>query len=198
MIYDRCSFLIHLKTNLRCQFSQNISRIGATSNKYITCSKRDLCPVKSYIHYIIKSHTNFVHLPPPSINSVIVSTLSDPPNSSTEGAKIIRCSYKNSPYFESTRLASSADLKVSEYPLSANQMKTGLINIQLLTLLLGGVNKLQIILSHKTNYSVGENSLPFLTFLLIVLAAKCIIVNGHNLFAVKPRSKIEYVIQVLI
>jgi len=40
---------------------------------------------------MMKLHTNLVHLPPPSINSVIVSTLSDPPNSSTEGAKIIRC-----------------------------------------------------------------------------------------------------------
>jgi hypothetical protein len=66
---------------------------------------------------------HLVHLPPPSINSVIVSTLSDPPNSSTEGAKIMRCSYKNSPYFERTRLASSADLKVSEYPLPVNKMK---------------------------------------------------------------------------
>jgi hypothetical protein len=44
----------------------------------------------------------------------MVSTLSEPPNSSTEGAKIIRCAYKNSPYFERTRFASSADLKVSE------------------------------------------------------------------------------------
>jgi hypothetical protein len=51
----------------------------------------------------------------------MVSTLRDPPNSSTEGAKIMRCSYKNSPYFERTRLASSADLKVSEYPLSVNK-----------------------------------------------------------------------------
>lgn len=33
---------------------------------------------------------------------------------------------------------------------------------------------------------------------IIVLAAKRIIINRHNLFAVQPRSTIEYVIQVLI
>jgi hypothetical protein len=48
-----------------------------------------------YSNYILSFH--FIDLPPPSINSVMVSTLSEPPNSSTEGAKIIRCSYKNSP-----------------------------------------------------------------------------------------------------
>lgn len=60
-------------------------------------------------------------MPPPSINSVIDSTDKDPPNSSTDGAKIIKWSYKNSPYFESTRLASSADLYVNVNPLSVNK-----------------------------------------------------------------------------
>lgn len=57
-------------------------------------------------------------LPPPSMKSVIVSTLNAPPNSSTEGANIIKCWYKYSPYLESCRLASSANLNVNIYPLS--------------------------------------------------------------------------------
>ncbi|KYN19512.1 hypothetical protein ALC57_07988 [Trachymyrmex cornetzi] len=61
--------------------------------------------------------------PPLSINSVMASTLKAPPNSSTVGANIIRCSYKYSPYLESCKVESSADLKVNVYPLSVTILK---------------------------------------------------------------------------
>lgn len=44
--------------------------------------------------------------------SVIASALNEPPNSSTEGANKIKCLYKYSPYFDITKLASSASLNV--------------------------------------------------------------------------------------
>jgi hypothetical protein len=53
----------------------------------------------------------------------MVSTFKTPPNSSTDGAKMITLSKRNSPYFFSSRLASSADLNVKEYPLSERKRK---------------------------------------------------------------------------
>lgn len=50
--------------------------------------------------------------PPSSMNLVIASVSTCPPNSSTDGAKTMRFLYKYSPYFERIRLASSASLKV--------------------------------------------------------------------------------------
>lgn len=47
------------------------------------------------------------------MNSVTASTLNDPPNSSTEGANIIKFWYKNSPYFDKINPESSADLNVN-------------------------------------------------------------------------------------
>lgn len=67
---------------------------------------------------MLKSKPATSTFPPPSMNSIIDSTESEPPNSSTEGAKIIKCSYKNSPYFDSTKLESSAAFNVNVKPLS--------------------------------------------------------------------------------
>jgi hypothetical protein len=50
---------------------------------------------------------------------VMASTLRDPPNSSTDGEKIIRFLYRYCPYFANTKLESSTGLKTSEYPRSA-------------------------------------------------------------------------------
>lgn len=59
--------------------------------------------------------------PPPSMKSVIALTFSEPPNSSTDGEKRIRLSYRNSPYFTKARLLSSAVLNVSSNPLAVDK-----------------------------------------------------------------------------
>lgn len=60
-------------------------------------------------------------LPPSSMNCVKMSTFNEPPNSSTEGANMIKLSYMYSPYFDNINDESSAILNVNVNPLSDKQ-----------------------------------------------------------------------------